>query len=248
MGFRVQAIRPEDPPDSFPDPADMGVALGQPDGLIAIGGDLSPERLIAAYKRGIFPWFNDDQPILWWSPDPRAVFEPAHFHRSRSLTRALRHGGWEYSIDRCFDRIISGCALNRGEYGTWITPEMIAAYTRLHELGYAHSIESWYKGTLAGGIYGIRLGNMFFGESMFSSVTNGSKVALSALVGLCPNVGVDLIDCQVSSPHLATLGMREMPRQTFLQRLADNAQALTEFTMLGPESTPADALIRLRKA
>jgi leucyl/phenylalanyl-tRNA--protein transferase len=247
MGFRVQAIRPEDPPDSFPDPADMGVALGHPDGLIAVGGDLSPERLIAAYRRGIFPWFNDDQPILWWSPDPRAVFEPDNFHMSRSLIRKLKKGGWEYSVNHCFDEIVTGCALNRGEYGTWITPEMITAYTRLHELGYVHSIESWYQGELAGGIYGIRLGNMFFGESMFSVITNGSKVALSALISICPHMGIDLIDCQLSSPHLATLGMREMPREIFLNRLAANAQALTEFNMVGPESTPADALIQLRK-
>jgi leucyl/phenylalanyl-tRNA--protein transferase len=248
MGFRVQAISANDPPDAFPDPAEMGTALGHPDGLIAIGGDLSPARLIAAYSRGIFPWFNDDQPILWWSPDPRAVFEPANFHLSRSLTRALRQGGWEYSVNHCFNEVIHGCANNRGADGTWITADMIAAYTRLHELGYAHSIESWYQGALAGGIYGIRLGKLFFGESMYSSVTNGSKVALSALVGLCPQVGIELIDCQVSSPHLVTLGMQEMSRQNFLQRLANNPKALTEFALATPDTTPDKALIPPREA
>jgi leucyl/phenylalanyl-tRNA--protein transferase len=247
MGFRVQAIRPEDPADSFPDPADMGVALGYPDGLLAVGGDLSPERLIAAYTRGIFPWFNDDQPILWWSPDPRAVLEPEHFHKSRSLMRALRQGGWEYSINYCFADVMNGCAVNRGEYGTWITPDMLAAYSHLHELGYAHSVECWYQGKLAGGIYGIRLGEVFFGESMFSAITNGSKVALTALVELCPHAGVNLIDCQLSSPHLTTLGMVEMPRQAFLQRLADNTQALAQFSLLAPEQPLLDALIRPRQ-
>ena len=247
MGFRVQVIKPEDPPDSFSDPADMGVALGYPDGLLAIGGDLSPERLIAAYTHGIFPWFNDDQPILWWSPDPRTVLEPEHFHRSRSLTRALRQGGWEYSINDCFDEVIRCCAFNRGEHGTWITPEMMAAYSRLHQMGYAHSLECWYQGELAGGIYGIRLGNMFFGESMFSAISNGSKVALAALVELCPHAGINLIDCQLSSTHLTTLGMVEMPRQAFLKRLTDNTQALTQISLSGPEYPSADALIMPRQ-
>ncbi|MCP4090622.1 MAG: leucyl/phenylalanyl-tRNA--protein transferase [Gammaproteobacteria bacterium] len=248
MGFRLQAIRPEDPVDSFPDPATMGVALGYPDGLLAIGGDLSPERLIAAYTRGIFPWFNAGQPILWWSPDPRAVLEPVQFHKSRSLIRMLRRGGWEYSVNNCFARIVKGCAQNRGDHGTWITAEMLAAYTSLHELGYAHSIECWFKGKLAGGIYGIRLGELFFGESMFSTISNGSKVALTALAELCPQAGVSLIDCQLSSPHLTTLGMVEIPRQAFLKRLADNTQASTQFTFCTPKKSILDGLIRHREA
>ncbi len=246
MGFRVQIIRSEDPPDSFPDPMGMGVALRHPDGLIAMGGDLSPERLIAAYSRGIFPWFNEDQPLLWWSPNPRAVIEPKQFHMSRSLARMLKQGGWEYSTNQCFKEVIDGCANNRGEFGTWITPEMVSAYIRLHELGYAHSIESWYMGELAGGIYGIRLGNIFFGESMFSRIGNGSKVAISALVNLCRQEGIHLLDCQVASPHLETLGMIELPRDVFLQRLAGNKPVKVPFSQITSERIPANILIRLR--
>jgi leucyl/phenylalanyl-tRNA--protein transferase len=219
MGFRVQAIRPDDPPDTFPEPAIMGTALGHPDGLIAIGGDLSAERLICAYQRGIFPWFNEDQPILWWCPNPRAIIEPEHFHMSRSLARRLRRAGWRCTINRSFTEVIDNCASGRGQFGTWITPEMKTAYRHLHELGFAHSIESWFRGELAGGIYGVRLGNVFFGESMYTGITDGSKVALSGLVHLCLENGIALLDCQVSSPHLTTLGMKEIPRNEFLQRL-----------------------------
>jgi leucyl/phenylalanyl-tRNA--protein transferase len=219
MGFRVTTLAADSPPDSFPDPATMGVALGYPDGLLAIGGDLSPERLIAAYRRGIFPWFNDDQPILWWCPEPRAIIRPESFHMSRSLARTLKRGGWTYTVNHCFDRVIAACASDRGEFGTWITPEMGVAYLQLHELGHAHSIESWFEGELAGGIYGINLGTKFFGESMFTNVTDGSKVALSALISLCIYNNIDMLDCQVSSPHLETFGMQEIPRKTFLDEL-----------------------------
>jgi leucyl/phenylalanyl-tRNA--protein transferase len=247
MGFRVGTIKPSDPVDTFPDPSTMGAALGYPDGLIAIGGDLSAERLLAAYERGIFPWFNEDQPILWWSPDPRAVIEPEQFHMSRSLARVIRQGGWEYTINHCFAEVIQGCADCRDEYGTWITPEMISAYVRLHELGYAHSIESWYQGKLAGGLYGVRLGEIFFGESMFSVATNGSKVAISALVFTAKQGGITLLDCQVSSPHLATLGMTEISRKAFLLRLAANTPVNRGFDNSGEPRRAADILTVLRE-
>lgn len=224
----------------------MGIALGYPDGLIAIGGDLSAERLLAAYERGIFPWFNEDQPILWWSPDPRAVIEPSKFHMSRSLARAIRQGGWEYTVNHCFAEVIHRCADTRDEYGTWITPEMISAYIRLHELGYAHSIESWYEDELAGGIYGVRLGEIFFGESMFSLVSNGSKVAISALIYTAQQEGITLLDCQVSSPHLASLGMIEIPREAFLLRLAENSREKLPFRDAGKPPRDAAELAVLR--
>jgi leucyl/phenylalanyl-tRNA--protein transferase len=224
MGFRVKVLESSDPPDSFPDPATAGIALGQPDGLLAIGGDLSPERLLAAYSRGIFPWFNDDQPILWWSPDPRAVIFPPRLHMSRSLIRNIRRGGWQFSLNSSFSEVIQRCASERGAYGTWITPDMISAYCDLHTLGYAHSVESWFEGELAGGIYGVRLGSVFFGESMFSQRTNGSKVALSALVKLCRDEGITVIDCQFESAHLTTLGMEKIPRVDFLRMVADSVQ------------------------
>ncbi len=219
MGFRVKNLHPSDPPDSFPDPATAGIALGAPDGLLEIGGDLSPERLLAAYRAGLFPWFNDDQPILWWSPHPRAVLFPEHFHMSRSLARTLRNDAWEYSLNQSFETVIQGCADERGKYGTWLIPDMIAAYCRMHELGYAHSVECWRDGRIAGGIYGIRLGKIFFGESMYSARESGSKVALSALVHICIESGVRLIDCQVESRHLHTLGMQEIDRAEFLKIL-----------------------------
>ncbi len=219
MAFRVHTLHPDDPPDAFPDPANVGVAIGQPDGLVAIGGDLSPQRLVAAYQRGIFPWFDDDQPILWWCPEPRAIIRPADFHMSRSLARELKRGGWQISVNTCFEAVINGCASNRGRFGTWITPEMTAAYVRLHELGYAHSVESWHNGELAGGIYGIRLGNKFFGESMYTRITNGSKVAISGLIAACRDENIDMLDCQMSSEHLETLGMQEISRTEFLREL-----------------------------
>ncbi len=220
MGFRVRTLEPGDPPDAFPDPATAGVALGYPDGLLAIGGDLSSERLLAAYQRGIFPWFNDDQPVLWWSPDPRAVIRPDDFHASRRLQKELRQGHWSFTVNQDFVATIDGCAANRGEHGTWITPEMRAAFIRLHQLGYAHSIESWHDGKPGGGLYGVRLGRVFFAESMYTLITNGSKVALWSLVSLARDTGIELIDCQLESPHLATLGMTTLPRREFLTLLA----------------------------
>jgi leucyl/phenylalanyl-tRNA--protein transferase len=246
MGYRVKTIAPDDPPDAFPDPQQMDIALGYPDGLLAIGGDLSPERLLAAYSQGIFPWYNDDQPILWWSPDPRAVIYPEGFHMSRSLVRELRNPAWTFSLNQDFAAVIHGCANNRGEHGTWITAEMASAYMHLHELGYAHSVESWHEGELAGGIYGVRLGSIFFAESMFSARSAGSKVALSALVQLCKECGIEMLDCQMESDHLATLGMKTLPRKDFLQALG--ALVVVEAALkwcLPPR--PAKGLAGLRK-
>lgn len=208
-------LRPGDPPDSFPHPHR---ALRDPDGLLAVGGDLSADRLLAAYRRGIFPWFNADQPILWWSPDPRAVLLPGELHVSRSLKRRLRHGDYRVSVDQCFARVVSACAARRDE-GTWITPEMKRAYCELHERGHAHSVETWQGEELVGGLYGVNVGRVFFGESMFSRRSDASKVALVALVRLSRSPGLELIDCQLASAHLASLGARLLPRERFLELL-----------------------------
>lgn len=209
-------IAPDDPPEAFPSPHH---ALRTPDGLLAVGGDLSPERLLAAYRRGIFPWFNEGQPILWWSPDPRAVIVPEELHVSRSLRRTLKRDRFTVSIDQAFDAVIAGCAESRAATGTWITPEMRQAYQSLFELGNAHSVEVWQGETLAGGLYGVAIGRMFAGESMFSAVTDASKVALVTLAHRCRALGVELIDCQLSTPHLESLGCRRLPRAEFLQRM-----------------------------
>jgi len=206
-------LAPGDPPDGFPDPRR---ALRSPNGLLAAGGDLSAARLLAAYRRGIFPWFSDGQPILWWCPDPRAVLVPAEFHVSRSLRRTLRSGRFAVSVDQSFSAVIEACATAREESGTWLTREMIAAYGELHARGIAHSVESWRDGQLAGGVYGISLGGIFFGESMVSIVTDGSKVALAKLARLARLRGIEVIDCQVPNDHLTRLGSRLLPRVDFL--------------------------------
>jgi leucyl/phenylalanyl-tRNA---protein transferase len=202
-----------DAPEWFPPPEQ---ALEDPPGLLAAGGDLSPARLLAAYRRGIFPWYSPGQPVLWWSPDPRAVLFPEEFHCPRSLAKTLRNGGFATSIDRDFAAVIDGCAAPRvASPGTWITSEMRAAYRELHRLSHAHSVEAWRNGTLAGGLYGVRLGGVFFGESMFSAVRDASKVALAHLVAACLRSGVAVIDCQLYSRHLASLGARTIPRPQF---------------------------------
>ena len=243
--FRIKLLTAEDPPESFPDPKSMRATLGYPDGLLAIGGDLSLERLLYAYRHGIFPWYNEDQPIMWWSPDPRAVIFPENFHMSRSLARQLRKEDWEYSLNENFATVIHACAENRDEHGTWITPDMLHAYQTLHEAGYAHSIETWRNGELAGGIYGLRLGNVFFGESMFSTLTDGSKVAISALVQLCKNERISMLDCQLESSHLATLGMVGISRDKFLSLLPDataNAQPLPNWQLVRQSAAPLSSL------
>ena len=210
-----------DPESPFP-PAEQ--ALDNPDGLLAIGGDLSPARLINAYRQGIFPWYADDQPILWWSPAPRCVIFPDAVHVSRRLRRRYNQGGFSLTADRAFKAVIEACAEPRPDQGgTWITAEMQAAYIRLHELGVAHSIEVSRGDELVGGIYGLALGRVFFGESMFSRQTDASKIALVALCRQLHRWGFLLLDCQLSNPHLLRMGAREIPRQAFSHYLESAA-------------------------
>jgi leucyl/phenylalanyl-tRNA---protein transferase len=191
-------------------------ALQHPNGLLAAGGDLSPERLLAGYRHGIFPWFSEEDPILWWSPDPRMVLFPPELRVSRSLAKAVRNRPHEIRIDHGFAAVIAACAAPReGASGTWITDRMRVAYERLHRLGVAHSVETWIDGELAGGLYGVALGRVFFGESMFSRARDASKMALVALVERCRSEGIEMIDCQMHTPHLESLGAREIPRREF---------------------------------
>jgi leucyl/phenylalanyl-tRNA---protein transferase len=196
--------------------------LADPDGLLAVGGDLTPERLLLAYRLGIFPWYANDTPILWWSPNPRLVLFPDELKVSKSLLRVIAKGVFTVTIDRAFREVIEHCAsVRRGDVeGTWLVPEMIEAYCRLHQLGYAHSVESWHEGELVGGLYGVALGRVFFGESMFTLKTDASKVALVHLVKLLRAGEFRLIDCQVITRHLQSLGAREISRREFLSRLA----------------------------
>src|SRR5690348_1277259 len=215
-------LSPKDAPEWFPPPEQ---ALDDPAGLLAAGGDLSTERLLAAYRRGIFPWYSPGQPVLWWSPDPRAVLFPDEFRCTRSLAKTLRNGGFESAIDSDFPQVISACAAPRPQsVGTWITPEMMAAYVELHRRGYAHSIETWRGRELVGGLYGVRLGGVFFGESMFSRESDASKVALAHLVALCRSNAIVAIDCQLPSRHLASLGARTIPRTQFRALLREHAR------------------------
>ena len=210
-------LEADDGPESLPDAT---TALAEPNGLLAIGGALTPDWLLAAYRRGIFPWFNRGQPILWWSPDPRAVLCPERFRQSRSLGQSIRNRGFETRIDTAFTAVIESCAAGRPDGGTWILPAMKRAYHELHRLGHAHSFETWADGRLVGGLYGVRLGGMFFGESMFTSARDASKVALARLVLEARTTGIELIDCQMPTPHLASLGAETLPRALFLRRLA----------------------------
>lgn len=198
----------------------VGTALEEPNGLLAAGGDLRPERIVTAYRRGIFPWFNDDEPILWWSPDPRCVLIPSELHISRSLRKTLRRSDYRVSFDTAFEQVITACASPRSySQGTWISPAMQHAYTELFHLGYAHSVEVWVDDQLVGGLYGLAMGGIFFGESMFSRRTDASKIAFAHLVEHLKNRGYALIDCQVYNDHLASLGAREIPREEFIGQL-----------------------------
>jgi leucyl/phenylalanyl-tRNA--protein transferase len=197
-------------------------ALRDPNGLLAAGGDLSVPRLIDAYRHGIFPWYGEGQPLLWWSPDPRMVLTPSELRLARSLRKRLRRRDYEIRADTAFEAVIRACARPRkGEGGTWITEEMIAAYCALHRQGYAHSVETWIGGELAGGLYGVALGRAFFGESMFTRVTDASKLALAYLVRQIERWGFGLIDCQMKTRLLASFGAREIPRAEFLRRLSE---------------------------
>ena len=203
------------PGQPFPDPA---TAETDPDGLLAMGGDLTLPRLVSAYRQGIFPWYSQGQPILWWSPDPRMVLFPEELHLSRSLRKELRKRRFEITFDQNFEAVIRACAAPRhpGE-GTWLTHEMILAYETLHERGIAHSVEAWQEGQLVGGLYGVQQGSLFFGESMFSRVSNASKVAFVHLVRSLQRHGCPLVDCQVYTPHLESLGATLIPRTRFLE-------------------------------
>lgn len=212
-------LSPKDAPEWFPPPEQ---ALDDPPGLLAAGGDLSPARLLAAYRRGIFPWYSPGQPVLWWSPDPRAVLFPEEFKTSRSLAKTLRNGGFSVALDQDFEAVIEACAAPRPHsLGTWITAEMRGAYLELHRRGHAHSIEARLAGELVGGLYGVRLGGVFFGESMFSRARDASKVALAHLVAVCRRNSIAVIDCQLASRHLASLGSRTIPRAQFQALLAE---------------------------
>jgi len=212
---------------AFPDPS-----LAEPDGLLAVGGDLSPQRLVAAYALGIFPWFHDETPILWWSPDPRLVLLPAELHVPRSLARTLRRGTYRLTADRAFEAVIRACARasRPGQDGTWITEGMVEAYVRLHALGLAHSFEAWEGEELAGGLYGVSLGAAFYGESMFARRPDASKAAFAAAVRHLAGRGVELVDCQQTTQHLLRFGAREISRAEFMRRLA---AALTRPTLRG---------------
>ena len=225
-------------------------ALKQPNGLLAAGGDLSPERLLAAYRQGIFPWYSAGEPILWWSPDPRMVLIPSELKVSRSLAKTLRNRRYEIRFDSAFAAVMQGCAArgadrpgaSEDEPSTWITDEMRAAYQRLHDLGYAHSVETWIEGELAGGLYGVAIGRMFYGESMFTRVRDASKIAMVHLVRRLERQRYGMIDCQMHTRHLASLGARAIPRSDFslkLRELVDYAAAPTKWTALETENDVA---------
>jgi len=203
--------------DHFPD---VSQALRDPNGLLAIGGDLSPERLLQAYRRGIFPWYSNDQPVMWWSPDPRMVLFPPELRVSRSLRRTVQKNRFRITTDKAFPQVIRACAQPRYNDGeTWITQEMEQAYIDLHQLKWAHSVEAWSGEELAGGFYGIAIGQVFFGESMFYRQSDASKVALVSFVSQLQEWGFELIDCQVTTSHLLSLGAREIPRKNFIELL-----------------------------
>jgi leucyl/phenylalanyl-tRNA--protein transferase len=213
MNKTITWLSPDADREWFP-PLDQ--ALDEPEGLLAAGGDLSTPRLLAAYRRGIFPWYSAGQPVLWWSPDPREVLVPAEFRCTRSLAKTLRNRGFEVTFDRDFDAVVDACAARREHSaGTWITPEMRAAYCELHARGRAHSVEVRLDGLLVGGLYGVLVGAVFFGESMFSRERDASKVALARLTERAVVAGLQLIDCQLPTPHLRSLGSKPMPRSEF---------------------------------
>lgn len=202
------------------------VELAEENGILAVGGDLSPKRLISAYSQGIFPWFSDDSPIIWWSPDPRFVLFPSEIKTTRSMRQVLRRDIFTFSFDRNFREVITQCRKSRrGQEGTWITDEMVEAYVKLHEMGLAHSAEAWQNGSLAGGLYGVSLGNIFFGESMFTNVSNASKAAFITLTEKLESLGFACIDCQVYTEHLQSLGAKFIARSKFLSILSDSLQA-----------------------
>ena len=204
--------------------------LASKEGLLAVGGDLSRERLLLAYRMGIFPWFSEDEPILWWSPDPRLVLYPREIRISKTLKKIIKKGIFTVTMDTAFGRVITQCAQTRLEnnQGTWIVEDMIEAYCRLHKSGFAHSVEAWHEGELAGGLYGVSLGRCFFGESMFTRISNASNVALVTLVDYLNKLSFDIIDCQLTTEHLLRFGAREIPRARFLIQLEESLKAPTK--------------------
>lgn len=208
----------------FPSPQ-----LAPQEGLLAVGGDLSRERLLLAYRMGIFPWYSENEPIMWWSPDPRLVLYPSELKVSKSLSKTIKKGHFQVTVDQAFESVIKACAQSRTrmQEGTWIVDDMIAAYCKLHESGLAHSVEAWQDGNLAGGLYGVSLGGCFFGESMFTRISNASKVAFVALVEHLKALKFNLIDCQVTTTHLLSFGAREIPRTRFLSELEKSLELPT---------------------
>jgi leucyl/phenylalanyl-tRNA--protein transferase len=209
----------------------LAQALGEPNGLLAAGGDLSPERLLQAYRQGIFPWYSPGQPILWWSPDPRMVLFPGELKVSRSLAKRLRKDDYEIRFDTAFREVMLQCALTErpGQEGTWITADIVEGYCRLHALGHAHSVETWMEGELVGGVYGVAIGRMFYGESMFHHATDASKLAFVHLVRRLQGEGFGMLDCQMKTAHLASLGAREISRDEFSQRLSELVNSIHQF-------------------
>lgn len=217
---RIAWLRPGDPVDAFPA---LNEALKEPDGLLAAGGDLGSERLLHAYRHGIFPWYDDGQPLLWWSPDPRCVLRPGGFHLSRRLRRQVRRSAAEIRFDTAFADVVRRCAAPRAsQRGTWITADMIDAYERLHAEAWAHSIEIWREDVLIGGLYGLAIGRVFFGESMFSHEPNASKIALLVLARMMDDRRFALVDCQVVSAHLTSLGATLLPREEYVAILGQH--------------------------
>ena len=232
---RVVWLSPGDPPDAFP-PVEN--ALREPDGLLAAGGDLSSERLLYAYRKGIFPWYDEGQPLLWWSPDPRCVLQQGDFHLSGRTRRYIRRSGAEVRFNTAFGDVIRACAAPRpAQQGTWITPAMIAAYEALHDEGWAHSIEVWQDDRLVGGLYGIAVGRVFFGESMWSEEANASKIALLALNCRMESGDIRMIDCQVLSGHLISLGATAIPRSRFVSAIGSLCEPVCRF-----ENWPSDPI------
>lgn len=229
-------IDPDSPVNNFP-PVEN--ALSQPDGLLCFGGDLSEARLLNAYKRGIFPWYSEDQPIMWWSPSPRCVIYPDEIIIRRSLRKTMRNAGYSFSMDRAFTEVIRACAKPRDEdEGTWITAEMQQAYILLHQRGHAHSVEIWRGDRLVGGLYGVAIGRIFFGESMFSNERDTSKIALACLTQRLRQHQFRLIDAQVTSSHLLSLGAREIDRQTFSSELAEYCRMENDIDIWQTEPMP----------
>lgn len=227
---------------AFPDPR-----LADPQGIIAVGGDLSPERLLLAYSVGIFPWYSKGQPIIWWSPEPRMILLPEEFHLGRSLQKELKRGSFEVKADQKFSEVISRCSNKKrpGQRSTWITSEMKKAYETLHQLGFAHSFEAYQDGKLVGGLYGVSLGSAFFGESMFADAPDASKVAFAIAVKEMVSWGFDLIDCQVHTEHLARFGAKEVPREEFLTRLSASLEKPTlrgKWEIKAPPKSPGTAV------